>query len=53
MYNSKGKVDTTKYGAHRFGETVDLCNGKHGKICDDCNYKSEDVHIYMDVIGGS
>lgn len=53
MYNSKGKVDTTKYGAHHFGETVDLCNGKHGKVCKDCNYKSEDVHIYMDVIGGN
>lgn len=53
MYNSKGKIDTTKYGAHHFGETVDLCNGKHRKICNDCNYKAEAVHIYMDVIGGS
>lgn len=47
MY-TKGKEDVTKYGAHTYGENVDLCNGKHSKKCKYCDYEFVSVHTYAD-----
>ena len=46
MYDSKGNVDLKKYGAHDYGEVIDLCNGKHARTCKICGYKFESVHVY-------
>ena len=52
MY-TKGAVDNKKYGAHTYGEALDLCNGKHMRVCKYCDYKLITKHAYGNKIYGT